>query len=139
MKRTLRLSALTVALVTAVSLVSLVPTAQRNAQAGPLLRALTGGSYNGYAYGPGYNGYSGYGYGPYGYGSVSGDSAPSYGGYGYQEYGSGPYSYGAVGAYSGNYGYRAYSQYNNAIYSPYSNPVYGPYGFGLRNGYNRRY
>jgi len=143
MKRILRSAKLAGAVVVAVGLTSLAPVAQHEANAGPLLRAVTGGYYyDGSA--AGYAGYSGYGYSPYGYGAYSGygnssrygyaDAAPR--GYvypSYRSYGLGN-GFGTGGTYRGVIDYRysgsgPYGRPYRAAYSPYGYGGYGPYGF----------
>lgn len=122
MKRIPKLPALAGAIVAAVCLTSLTPTS--NAQ--PY-------GYYGGGYGPGYEGYPVYGQGPYAYGSPTGYTYPTYGGYGYQGYGAGPYGYGSPGVYARTYSYRAYRPYR--AYSPYDDPHYAPFGLQSHNAY----
>jgi hypothetical protein len=122
MKRILRLSALTCAIVAVFSVVSLTLSPQSNAYAGHRIRITNGGYYNGYGqgyyggYGQGYGGRYGQGYGN-GYGS---------GNYGYSGYGNGPYGYGNGIYYGNNYGNSGYygQSYGQGYY-------YSPYGFGV--------
>jgi hypothetical protein len=142
-KRILRLSTLAAAIIAAVLLTSLAPVSPQAANAGPLVRGLTGGYYyDGYA--PGYGDYSGYGYSPYGYGAYSGYGRSSSYGYAdaaprgyvyptYRSYGLGN-GFGTGATYRGviDYrygGYGPYGQPYRAPYSPYGYGGYGPYGF----------
>jgi len=142
MIRFLKLSALAGAMVAAALL---TPVAQREANAGPLFRALTGGGYyyNG-GYAPYYGGYSGYGYGPYGYGGIAaygygGNSAYGYSSpYGYANVAPGRYvapsyrsygfgnGYGTGGTYNGTY----QPTYSHSLFYP-DRPAYNPYGYGV--------
>jgi hypothetical protein len=143
MKRIFRFSTLAGALVAAVLLTSLAPVSPQAANAGPLLRAVTGGYYyDGYA--PGYGAYSEYGYGPYGYGAYSGygrsspygyaDASPR--GYAYPSYRSYGFGngFGTGATYRGVIDYRdggsgSYGRPYRAPYSPYGYGGYGPYGY----------
>jgi hypothetical protein len=134
MIRILRLSALAGAFVAAALL---TPVAQREANAGPLFRALTGGGYyyNG-GYAPGYGGYSGYGYGPYGYGGNVGYGYNSP--YGYANDAPGPYVAPSYRSYGIGNGFGTGGTYNGAYNQTYSHslffpdrPAYSPYGYGV--------
>jgi hypothetical protein len=128
MKRILRISVLTAAIVAAVSAVTVTPAFQGQTQAGPIVNFLNGGYYNGpgygYGYGYGYGGYPVYGQGPYAYGGYRAND--------YQGYGAGPYGYGAP-----NYSVPTYGQYRRTFYGPNGTMTYhGPYGYGFyNNGY----
>jgi hypothetical protein len=110
-KRILRLSVRTIAIVAAVSLVAIAPTFECETHAGPIRNYLNGGYY----YGPGYGNYPVYGQGPYAYGT--------YGGNVYQTYGAGPYGYGPAVNYT-----------NHSYFGPYRRSFYGPTGIMTYNG-----
>lgn len=143
MKRILRLSTLTGAIVAAGLLASLTPTTPNVAHADPVFRALRGGYYYGSPYGPGYAPYSAYGYAPYGYSSAYGYANPMPGAYivapSYRAYGFGN-GFGTGATYTGtiNRGYYSSPVYGQPIrppYNPYGNGGYGPYGFNAQHDY----
>jgi hypothetical protein len=115
------------------TLLHFAPGSPRDANAGPILRALYGGYYyDGYGagYGPRYGAYSGYGYGPYGYGTAPGYAYPATGDYG-RGYGEG-YESRAIynGMYDRRYGGPSYfGQPYRQAYNPYGYGGYGPYGY----------
>lgn len=126
MNRRLRWAILTCAMAAAVSVVSLTPSTQSEAQAASQIRISTGRHYSGY--GQGY--YGGYGRG-YGYGQHNGGGYRS-GHHGYSGYGNGRYGYGTnYGAYR-NYGNVNYypQSYNQGYYRQY-NRGYSSYGYGV--------
>jgi len=138
MKRILSLSTLAGSIVVAAML---APVSQREANAGPLFRALTGGGYyyNG-GYAPGYGGYSGYGYGPYGYGGYSsyGYNSP----YGYANVAPGRYVSPSYRSYGLGNGFGTGGTYNGVVNQSYSrslffpdHPPYTPYGYGAYSPY----
>lgn len=123
MKRFLRLSTLSGAIVASVMLAPISPLSLQTAEA--QIRGLT--IYGG-GYGQGYGGYSGYG-----------------GGYGYSPYGRGAYTYYAprgqviqtYPTYRQGYGYRRsnYGMFGNRFDGPHyygqpDRPMYNPYGYG---------
>jgi hypothetical protein len=138
MKRILRLSMLAGAIVAAVMLASV---AQREASAGPLFRALTGGGYyyNG-GYVGGYGAYSTYGYGPYVYGGNPGYGYSSP--YGYAYAAPRAYVYPTYRSYGIGNGFGTGGTYNGVVNQTYSrslffpdHPPYTPYGYGAYSPY----
>jgi hypothetical protein len=133
MIRILRLSTFAGAIVAAVLL---TPVSQREANAGPLFQALTGGGYyynGGYGpgyggYGPGYGGYSGYGYSPYGYGGYGGYTYAAPRAYAYPTYRS--YGFGNGYGTGGTYNGVVAPTYSRSLFFP-DRPAYNPYGYGV--------
>jgi hypothetical protein len=110
-KRILKLSVRTTAIVAAVFLVAFALAFERETHAGQIINYSNGGYY----YAPGYGNYPVYGQGPYAYGTS--------GGSGYQTYGAGPYRYGP-----------AVNETIRSSWGPYRRSYYGPNGIMTYNG-----